>query len=102
MTILYNVTIKVDHSIARDWRQWMLQVHIPALIATGCFVDAKFYRLLEQDDTEGPTFSAQYFCASKEDYERYLADFAPQMRAETMQLWGKHYVAFRSVMELQH
>lgn len=99
--IIYNVTIKVNHSIAADWRHWMLQEHIPMLMKTGCFVDAKFYRLLEQDDTDGPTFCAQYFCAQMGDYERYLNEFAASMRAETQKLWGNNLVAFRSVMEEQ-
>jgi hypothetical protein len=99
--VIYNVTIKVNHIIAADWRQWMLQEHIPMLMKTGCFMDAAFYRLLEQDDTDGPTFCAQYFCAQKSDYERYLNDFAANMRAETQKLWGNNLVAFRSIMEEQ-
>lgn len=101
MKIIYNVTIKVDHSIAGDWRAWMLRDHIPMLLQTGCFDDAKFYRLLEQDDTDGPTFCAQYYCASFANYEKYINDFAAQMRQETQKLWGNKLVAFRSVMEQQ-
>lgn len=101
MKILYNVTIKVDHAIAGDWRQWMLKEHLPMLLATGCFTAANLYRLLEQDDTDGPTFCAQYTCASLTDYEQYINEFASQMRQETTQKWGNKLIAFRSVMELQ-
>ena len=99
--IIYNVTIKLEHSIARDWRQWMLAEHIPMLLATECFYDAKLFRLLEQDDTDGPTYCAQYFCANMQDYQKYINDFAPRMRAETLKLWGNHLVAFRSLMQMQ-
>jgi hypothetical protein len=99
--IVYNVTIKVDHSIAADWRHWMLKEHIPMLMQTGCFADAKFYRLLEQDDSDGPTFSVQYFCKTKAEYENYINSFAQQMRAETQKLWGDKFVAFRSLMQIQ-
>jgi len=99
--IIYNVTIKVNHNIAADWRKWMLQEHMPKLMETGCFVDASFYRLLEQDDSDGPTFCAQYFCAHRLDYERYLNEFVGDMRAETQTLWGNNLIAFRSIMEEQ-
>ena len=99
--ILYNVTIKVEHSIAADWRIWMLKEHIPMLLATDCFIDAKLYRLLEQDDTDGPTFSAQYIATSKAQYDKYIDTYAQQMRAETLNKWGNKLVAFRSVMQMQ-
>lgn len=99
--IIYNVTIKVEHSIAGDWRSWMLKEHIPMLIDTGCFTGARLFRLLEQDDTEGPTFCAQYTCATREDYERYISDFATRMREESFRLWGNRFIAFRSLMEAQ-
>lgn len=99
--IVYNVTIKVDNAIAADWRIWMLREHMPMLMDTACFTDAKMFRLLEQDDSEGPTFCAQYYCASKADYNRYIDEFAPKMRAETLRLWGDKIAAFRTVMQLQ-
>lgn len=99
--IVYNVTIKVDRAIAGDWRVWMLQEHIPALLDTGCFTDAKMFRLLEQDDSDGPTFCAQYSCASRADYDRYIDTFSAQMRAETLAAWGDKIAAFRTVMQLQ-
>lgn len=101
MNIIYNVTIKVEHSIAADWRRWMLKEHIPMLMETKCFVDAKLFRLLDQDDTDGPTFCAQYFCATREKYDNYIENFADKMRAETQKLWAGKFVAFRSLMELQ-
>ena len=38
--IIYNVTIKVDHSIADEWKIWLMEEHIPGMIATGCFTHA--------------------------------------------------------------
>jgi hypothetical protein len=77
----------------------MKQEHMPMLMQTGCFVEYKFFRLLEQDDTDGPTFCAQYYCNTRADYDRYIDDFAAKMRAETLGLWGNKLVAFRSLME---
>lgn len=99
--IIYNVTIKVEHSIAADWRQWMLNEHIPMLMETGCFTDARLFRLLDQDDTDGPTFCAQYFCNTRAQYDSYIENFAEKMRAETQKNWGGKFVAFRSLMQMQ-
>ncbi len=99
--IVYNVTIKVDHSIAADWRYWMIKEHIPMLMNTGCFIDAKFFRLVDQDDTDGPTFCAQYYCNSRTEYDTYIEQFAPAMREETQKRWSNQLVAFRSLMQLQ-
>lgn len=99
--LVYNVTIKVDHAIAGDWQFWMLREHIPMLLATNCFFDAKFFRLLDQDDTDGPTFCAQYYCHARADYDRYIDEYADQMRNETKKIWANQLVAFRSLMELR-
>lgn len=99
--VIYNVTVKVEHSIAADWRYWMLQEHLPMLLKTGCFTDAKLFRLMDQDDTEGPTFCAQYYCNSREEYELYLEKYADAARDASQKLWGKKYIAFRSLMQLQ-
>ena len=97
--IMYNVTIKVEHSIAADWLQWMKDTHMPQLMTTGCFSAYRLYRLLDQDETEGPTYCAQYTCDSMEDYQRYIGQYADAMRNETQQHWGGRYIAFRTLMQ---
>ncbi|MBL0234224.1 MAG: DUF4286 family protein [Chitinophagaceae bacterium] len=98
--ILYNVTVKTDHSIAEAWLQWMKQEHIPEILATGCFTKASILRLLEVDDSEGPTHAVQYFAESKANYNRYLDKFAAELRKKAIQKWGEKFIAFRSVMQV--
>jgi len=98
--IIYNVTIKVDHTIAKDWLQWLLNEHIPEVMQTGCFTENKVVRLLEVDDTEGPTYAVQYFAESKAFYDQYVLQFAPLLRDKSYQKWGERFIAFRSVMEV--
>lgn len=96
--ILYNVTIKVDHSIHDPWLQWMKEEHMPDVTGTGCFTHHRLLRLLEVDDTEGPTYAAQYFAESKALYNRYIEKYAAAMRDKGVQKWGDRFIAFRSVM----
>ncbi len=52
---IYNITTKVHTSIHEAWVEWMKMHHIPQIMATGCFTESQFVRLLELDDSEGPT-----------------------------------------------
>src|SRR5690349_3579713 len=98
--IIYNVTIKVEAQIAEAWLSWLLNEHIPDVMRTNCFVDYKVVRLLEVDDSEGPTYATQYFAESKTDYNRYIEIHAPKMRKLLNEKWGEQFIAFRSVMEV--
>lgn len=99
--IIYNVTIKVDTAIAKEWVLWMKQEHIPELMNTGLFVDYRLCRLLEQDETEGITYTAQYFCDSLEHYNTYISEHAPKMREKGFERFGNRFIAFRTVMKVE-
>ena len=96
---LYNVTIKLDHSIHAEWVQWMKDKHIPDIMQTGCFTGYKFVRLLDIDDTEGVTYATQYFAATKEDYDKYISVFANLLRDQALKLWGNKFMGFRTLMK---
>lgn len=98
--VLYNVTIKVDTSVAEEWLQWMKEEHIPDLMQTGCFKDAKLFRLLEVDEQDGITYAAQYFCADMGNYQSYIDGHADEMRARGLARFPDKFVAFRTLMEL--
>lgn len=98
--IIYNVTIKVAESIHQQWLAWLKEEHIPDVIGTGCFTKATILRLLETDDSEGPTYAIQYFAESKGLYNRYIDKFAPEMRQRSFEKWGNGFIAFRSVMQV--
>ena len=98
--IIYNVTIKVEPSIADAWLKWLQEEHIPDMIRTGCFTESKVVRLLEVDDSEGPTYAIQYSADSKADYNRYISMHASLMRQKSYEKWGDRFIAFRSVMQV--
>jgi hypothetical protein len=60
--IIYNVTVNVDESIAKEWLSWMQETHIPEVMTTGIFLN---HRLTEYytGDT-GSTFAIAYTCPS--------------------------------------
>jgi hypothetical protein len=96
----YNVTIKVQADIQKDWLVWLKETHIPEVLATECFRDAVVHRLLEIDDSEGPTFAVQYTAESKAAYNQYIETFAPALRQKSFDAWGDRFIAFRSLMQV--
>ncbi len=98
--IIYNVTVKVQSPIEQSWLNWMKQEHIPEVIGTGCFQSYRVVRLLEIDDSEGPTYAIQYHASSKALYNRYISLFAEALRKKTYDKWGNQFIAFRSVMQV--
>jgi hypothetical protein len=99
---IYNVTIKIEHAIHDTWLAWMKEEHIPKVLLTNCFTKCQLVRLLDIDDTDGPTYAAQYHAATKEDYEQYMNDYAPTLRKDLQDRWNGHFVAFRSLMQVVH
>lgn len=98
--IIYNVTVKVEESIADAWLKWMFDEHLPEIMKTSCFSSYKVVRLLEVDDSEGPTYAIQYNADSKADYNRYISLYAPQMRQKSFDKWGNGFIAFGSIMQV--
>jgi Domain of unknown function (DUF4286) len=76
--------------------------HIPQILRTHLFEDCKIYRLLEQDDQQGPTYTVQFLTSSEENYRKYLAEFAPLIRQKAFARWGDKFIAHRTLMELVH
>ena len=98
--IVYNVTVKVSWKILEEWLVWELEKDVPAVLATGLFEGYKFFRLLEQDEEEGPTFVVQYFTATLENYQQYMIAFAPARQEESRKKWGDGFIGFRTIMSL--
>ena len=97
---IYNVTTKITPAIHEAWVRWMKEIHIPDVMNTHCFTDHRFVRILEIDDSEGPTYAVQFFAESKANYNNYLENHAPVMRKDVLDNWGADFISFRSLMEL--
>lgn len=98
--ILYNVTIKIEQTIAAEWLEWMKTVHIPDVMATKLFTEYKICKILHDDEDGGETYAIQYFCPSMEDFYLYQKQYAKALQAEHMEKYKDRYVAFRTLMEV--
>ncbi|MDP4601798.1 MAG: DUF4286 family protein [Schleiferiaceae bacterium] len=98
---LYNVTVNIDDSAHALWKDWMLEVHIPEVLATGQFLDCRFTRVLVEEES-GTTYSIQYRFALMEDFQLYQELYAPGLRRQTEERFGGKFVAFRTLLEIQN
>lgn len=98
--IVYNLTLKVEPAIEAEWVRWQKNEHIPEVMTSGQFTDYKFYRLLDQDESDGITYVVQYFATDIHHYNKYIDSFAPDLRKKALNKWGDKFIAFRTVMQI--
>jgi len=100
--IVYNISIQIDPSIEKEWVPWQKKEYIPEVMASAQFIDYKFYRLLEQDETESIFYVMQFFAASEAQYKKFIREYAGNLRQKTFDRWGDKFIAFRTLMEVVH
>jgi hypothetical protein len=98
--LIYNITTKIEARVADYWVQWMVTEHIPEVMQTNCFMEYRFARILEQDDSDGPTYTIQYLIESKADYNRYLELYAHALRQKIIEKWQQQVISFHTLMEV--
>ena len=98
--VLYNVTVNVSDEVVDDWITWMREVHIPEVLATNCFYDYRFLKLVgEHPDAEGTTYAVQYLARTMGDLEDYLTQQASALQKKHVDRYGENCLAFRTVLE---
>ena len=97
---IYNVTTNIEESVHDQWLQWMGEIHIPEMLATGKFLSAKMCRVLVEEDMGGLTYSVQYTAPDKETLQCYYAEDAPRLRKEAMARFQGKFVSFRTELEV--
>ncbi|TCK68055.1 uncharacterized protein DUF4286 [Winogradskyella wandonensis] len=97
--IIYNVTVNIDESIHDEWLIWIKE-HIPQVLATGKFKEAKLTKVLVEEDMDGVTYSIQYRAHSHEALEDYYKEDADRLRLEGLKRFADKMLAFRTELEV--
>lgn len=97
--VIYNVTVKVDTEVQSEWLNWMYEVHIPEIMATGKFLEYRVCRIL-QDESDGVTYAFQYFSPDLATLVSYQNTDARSLQEAHAKRFGGRYVAFRTAMEV--
>ncbi len=94
--IIYNVTINIDESVHDQWLTWMQETHIPEVMETGKFINARMAKVLVEEEMGGLTYSIQYTAENRETLNQYYTEDADRIRKEVSKLFGDKFVAFRT------
>ena len=97
---IYNVTVNIDETVEQDWLQWMQQEHIPEMLDTGKFMEAKMCQVMVEEEMGGITYSVQYTTDSKETLDRYYTEDAEFLRQKAIRLFSDKFVAFRTELKV--
>lgn len=98
MKIAYNITYIVDSRIVDQWRYWMINEYLPAVMKTGCFESYRLHKLVGLPDSDEPTYSVQLVAQKK----ARLLEYQKRYEREHLKMVSKKYrdalVEFRTTM----
>ncbi|QHI38020.1 hypothetical protein IMCC3317_34030 [Kordia antarctica] len=96
---IYNVTINIDESIHEEFSTW-IKAHIPQVLATGKFTEARLVQVLVEEEMGGTTYAVQYTAKSKEHLEAYYTEDAAKLREEGMKKFADKMLGFRTELRV--
>lgn len=100
MKIVYNVTVSIDTDCAAEWVKWMVDEHIPDVMATGLFEQYTMQKIITGDHENGVTYAVQYIAPSREALQQYTDQHAARLQKAHHALYEGKYAAFRTLMEI--
>lgn len=97
---IYNVTVNIEESVHEDWLNWMKEVHIPEVLATGLFIDNRLCKVMIEEE-QGITYSIQYRLKDLASLDVYQKNFAPKLQVEHSTRYRDKFVAFRTILRIE-
>lgn len=97
---VFTVRVEVEKAHAEQWYDYMTSKHIKDVLETDCFAKAELEKIIS-DNEETSHFASRYYFTSMDTYNRYLKEFAPQLRTEHNELFGDKVKAERTVSEIK-
>ncbi|HUQ64612.1 MAG TPA: DUF4286 family protein [Flavitalea sp.] len=98
--IIYNITTLVSWPIHDDWKQWLMNEYIPALMSTKLFSNYQVVRLMEVNEDEGPTYALQLYLNNASDFNNFRASHLELFLKKEKSAWGDYATSFASLMEV--
>jgi hypothetical protein len=97
---IYNVTTQVKEYIKVEWLEWMRNDFIPEMIATELFSHYRIVKILDIDESDGPTYAIQYFTDNRAKYDQFVQIYSDKLSQKAIEKWKDKIFSFRSLMEV--
>lgn len=95
--VVYQVNCWVDRGVGEQWKEYFINTHLDDVFNTGCFTGYAFRQSVEAKDKI--LFSAEYYCASMVELERYQQNFASNLKQDVIDHFPDQFTATRAVFE---
>lgn len=97
--ILFNITVNISPEAEQEWLQYMKEIYIPSVMASGLPLENKLLKLLTEIESDGITYTNQYIFATIEDFMTYQDEFQSEIIEKHHAKFNGQYVSFRSLLE---
>ena len=98
--IIYNITCKVDWAVQLRWIQWVQESYIPEMLSHRLFHHGQLVKLLDADETDGPTYALQFYTKTLDNYRRFQTGAASSSLQHFYSIWKESVLTFSTVMQL--
>lgn len=98
--LIYNVTHNIETSVHDKWLQWMQESHIPDILATGKFLNAKLSRVLVEEDMGGSTYSVQFTVEDRKLLQKFYLEDVDRLQDNMLRRFPNKLVSFSTEMEI--
>lgn len=99
--MLYVVHISVDADRLAEWTSWMYDVHIPDVLATGCFAWGVVARVPESDTAARRAYRIEYLAHGADALARYQRDHAPALQHDHTSRFEGSFSAHRELLPVE-
>jgi hypothetical protein len=96
--IIFNDTVIVEEAAHIKWLNWVQEVHIPAVMATGYFKSFQILNVIDSPN-EGVTYCIQYYADNIEDFNHFYNKHLHQLQAIHNHEFENQFVIFNTLMK---
>ncbi|MBK0380392.1 DUF4286 family protein [Mucilaginibacter segetis] len=96
--IIYNDTVILEESTEQEWLTWIKEVHIPAVMATGCFSSYQILTIIDSPN-DGITYCIQYNADTIEQFQEYYSKYLFKFQDIHQERFADKFVMFNTLMK---
>ena len=99
--VILNTTYWVSDSRREEWLRWIREECIPAMLATGYFVEPQVAKVHAPDDGQGgSSYSVQFRAPDMTVVEAWMSKAGVETASRLAALFGEEVMGFSTVLEL--